>query len=654
MANKADITPLCGGPIVQSRHRIDLPSEIRRGIRDRRDRHGHPPGGGRRPGSRGTLVRPADALGAADPGRGRPGQVRPGRSGSTTFGAPTRTPSASAPAAAWPTTPPKFRSTTAARGWATATRSAICRGLPQARHGRHCADRPACRAYDDVHDAHPDWIAVDAEGRKRRHWASPELWVTCALGPYNFEFMTAVTRGDHVRATRSTASSSTAGPVPACATASTASRTSGPRPGIELPRTNDPQDPARRATSSGSSSGSSSCGGLWDDEIRKINPDSCVIPNAGGGATSPLDMKTIGELARRPLRRPPGATAADAVPGPTARTRRNTAPRWVASRSAASSAWAWRSRIAGRTRCRARPRSALWVADGIANGLRPWFTKFSGMLHDARWLAVVEEIYALAPPRRAVPAERAPLARVAWSTRNRRPGSTAASGAGESRGPRARVVPGAGRGAHPVRDGPRPAARPGAAGPVQDCSSCRTSRASRRPMRADSARSSSGRRASSRLTRRRSMTSGASAAGLRPGGPVRGLVRRPDRRADANSYLRLEDDPGSRRASAARRSRRCAADHQRRIGGSRSRRPCQFADAPLTLIPSLSGPADGDGLSADASDRHRRRCTCARSAAGGSSIFRGTSTGSSGRCCRVDHGSLLANAVEWATNEDAP
>src|SRR5262252_2384310 len=48
--------------------------------------------------------------------------------------------------------------------------------------------------HQDVYDAHPDWIAVDAEGRKRRHWSMPELWVTCALGPYNVEFMTGVTR----------------------------------------------------------------------------------------------------------------------------------------------------------------------------------------------------------------------------------------------------------------------------------------------------------------------------------------------------------------------------------------------------------------------------------------------------------------------------
>ena len=48
-------------------------------------------------------------------------------------------------------------------------------------------------AHQDVFEAHPDWIAVDAAGNKRKHWADPELWVTCALGPYNFEFMTKVT-----------------------------------------------------------------------------------------------------------------------------------------------------------------------------------------------------------------------------------------------------------------------------------------------------------------------------------------------------------------------------------------------------------------------------------------------------------------------------
>jgi hypothetical protein len=36
----------------------------------------------------------------------------------------------------------------------------------------------------------------------------------------------------------------------------------------------------------------------------------------------------------------------------------------------------------------------LWVVDGIANGLRPWFTKFNAKPIDRRWLPVVEELYA--------------------------------------------------------------------------------------------------------------------------------------------------------------------------------------------------------------------------------------------------------------------
>ena len=48
--------------------------------------------------------------------------------------------------------------------------------------------------YQDVYDAHPDWIAVDAQGHKRPHPDYPGMWLTCALGPYNFEFMTDVTR----------------------------------------------------------------------------------------------------------------------------------------------------------------------------------------------------------------------------------------------------------------------------------------------------------------------------------------------------------------------------------------------------------------------------------------------------------------------------
>jgi hypothetical protein len=55
----------------------------------------------------------------------------------------------------------------------------------------------------------------------------------------------------------------------------------------------------------------------------------------------------------------------------------------------------------------------LWVADLVANGMRPWFTKFGGVLHDERWLKPVEDIYRrLAGWEKYLRNER-PLARVA-------------------------------------------------------------------------------------------------------------------------------------------------------------------------------------------------------------------------------------------------
>jgi hypothetical protein len=35
----------------------------------------------------------------------------------------------------------------------------------------------------------------------------------------------------------------------------------------------------------------------------------------------------------------------------------------------------------------------VWVAECIAHGMRPWFTKFSAVLYDRRWLKVVEDLY---------------------------------------------------------------------------------------------------------------------------------------------------------------------------------------------------------------------------------------------------------------------
>lgn len=250
-------------------------------------------------------------------------------------------------------------------------------------------DPHSCR--EDAFRAHPEWVAVDAEGKPRAHWATPGRWVTCALGPYNFEFMTEVIREimtlyrvDGIFANRWSGSG-----MCYCEHCRKNFRDFC---GLELPRTADPRDPSRRQYIVWRQQRLFELWRLWDGEIRRINPDACFIPNTGGGALSELDMKTVGELAPtlmadRQARRglmPPWAN------GKNAKEYRATLGRKpvVGIFSVGlEEPYRWKDSVQSEAEIR------IWVADGVAHGMRPWFTKFCGVIHDPRWLKVVEEIY---------------------------------------------------------------------------------------------------------------------------------------------------------------------------------------------------------------------------------------------------------------------
>jgi hypothetical protein len=265
--------------------------------------------------------------------------------------------------------------------------------------------------YDDVAAAHPDWIAVDANGNKRRHWASPEMWVTCGLGPYNFEFMTEVKkeimsryRVDGIFINRWDGS----GPC----FCEHCRKNFKDASGFELPRTNNPQDPARRAYILWRQQRLFDLWQHWDQAVRKINPDSCVIPNTGGGATSSLDMKKIGELAPtlmadRQARRGLMSPWAIGMNAKEYRAALGMKPIVGIFSVGLEEPYRWKDSVQNGAEIQ------LWVADLVANGMRPWFTKFGGVLHDERWLKPVEDIYRrLAGWENYLRNER-PLARVA-------------------------------------------------------------------------------------------------------------------------------------------------------------------------------------------------------------------------------------------------
>ena len=238
---------------------------------------------------------------------------------------------------------------------------------------------------DDVQRAHPDWIAVEANGKPRRHWANPELWVTCALGPYNFEFMTAVHREivssyavdaifsnrwsghgqcwcEHCRANFRAAT------------------------GRDLPTSPDPKDRTRREYILWNRARLTELWKLWDTEIRKVNAEACFIPNG------PPDLKTAGELA--PIQFADNQARRGLTP-PWSNARRAKEYRSVMGRRPVGGIfsvgleepWRWKDSVQSEAEIR------IWAAEGTAAGMRPWFTKFSGVLHDRRWLGTVDRIY---------------------------------------------------------------------------------------------------------------------------------------------------------------------------------------------------------------------------------------------------------------------
>ena len=266
-------------------------------------------------------------------------------------------------------------------------------------------------AHQDVYDAHPDWIAVEANGQKRRHWASPDLWVTCALGPYNFDFMTQVTREivslykvDGIFSNRWAGSG--------MCYCEHCKENFHQASGMDLPRTTNPHDPARRAYMAWHQQRLFDLWHLWDAEIRKINPAACYIPNSGGGALADLNMKVIGEtapilFADRQARSGLAAPWANGKNGKEYRSTMGRKPIGGIFSVGVEDAHRWKDSV------QSGPEVKLWALDGIANGLRPWFTKFSGTLHDRRWLQPVEEVYTWHFRNERYLRNERPLARVA-------------------------------------------------------------------------------------------------------------------------------------------------------------------------------------------------------------------------------------------------
>ena len=245
--------------------------------------------------------------------------------------------------------------------------------------------------HQDVYDAHPDWIAVDAKGNKRRHPSDPDFWITCALGPYNFDFMTRVHEEIMTRYTPDGIFTNRWAGSGMCY-CEHCRQNFHAFSGLSLPRTLDPQDSARRQYIVWHQQRLFELWRLWNEKIQAINPNASYLANAGGGALSELDMKTIGELAPTLFA---DRQARSGLMAPWSNGKNGKEYRATLGQKAIAGIFSvgleekyrWKDSVQSGDEIR------LWVADGMAQDLRPWFVKFNAKPIDRRWLPVVQEIY---------------------------------------------------------------------------------------------------------------------------------------------------------------------------------------------------------------------------------------------------------------------
>lgn len=270
----------------------------------------------------------------------------------------------------------------------------------------------------EVLDAHPEWIAVTPKGDHQRHWADPDLWVTCCLGPYNFEFMSRVHqeimeryRPDGIFSNRWSGPWAYTG-ICYCENCDRNFRAFS---GMDLPRSNKLFDESTRLDPvyikyrEWSTNRLQELWKVWDNIIRKVKPTARFIPNGFP------DKLVIGELSD--------------VVFSDAQFRNGPVPPWANGRGAkelhatmgmkplmnifsiaASGPNRWMDSVQTNEEIR------IWAADGVANGMRPCFVKFGATVHDNRWMDTLANMYGQYYKHEKYLQNEAPIARVGLVT----------------------------------------------------------------------------------------------------------------------------------------------------------------------------------------------------------------------------------------------
>ena len=247
--------------------------------------------------------------------------------------------------------------------------------------------------------------------------ANKALWVTCALGPYNFEFMTQVHREimeryqpDGIFSNRWAGSG-----ICYC---EHCIKNFKDYSGLELPKSSDRFDKTYQKYSEWSTNRLKELWLQWDGVIRGKKSTSRFIPN---GFPDKVVTGKLSDIVFTDHQARSGVTMpwSNGMGAKELRASIGMKPLGGIFSVGVEEQYRWNDSVQTEAEIR------IWVAEGTANGMRPWFTKFSGVLYDKRWLDIMDKIYQVHYRNERYLRNTAPMARVGmvFSEQNRNYGS---------------------------------------------------------------------------------------------------------------------------------------------------------------------------------------------------------------------------------------
>ena len=244
--------------------------------------------------------------------------------------------------------------------------------------------------HEDAFQAHPEWAAVGADGEPRKHWSYSKVYVSCPLGPYGFEFMKEV-HAELAHNYDMDAIFCNRWPGSGVCYCESCRKQFFEFCGREIPKAMDPQDETVKLYRKWHEMRSLELCRCWDEAIRKENPGMRFIPNSPVGTYTFIDNRLLGEYSDILFADYQGKSQL-MTPWMSGRTGKELHAVLQGKPvggifSVGTCERRWKDSVQEPAELR------MWVSELVANGLRPWFTKFSAQVFDERWMTTVRDLY---------------------------------------------------------------------------------------------------------------------------------------------------------------------------------------------------------------------------------------------------------------------